>query len=197
MDTVDAYPVFPDAIGFVNEVIRLPNVVLGIRWTTRKCLEADTGEYKKANTDNMFDMLQAAGVDRMNGQAINFFIRAHYANRSRENLMDLYQKLNQTNPVTFTIYSDDLYFFKKKCTDDKPITPLNITAVRDAIMFFGAENVYLQVSDEVRSELHLIGLPNPRATTKTINSAPSIVTLNFYAFLGFVAVKFVEIFGFH
>lgn len=159
MDSIDAstHQVFPDPIGYINEVKRLKNVVLGIRWTTHKCDDALTGIYKKSDTDKVLNWLKDAKVDQINGQEVNFFIRSHYANRSRENLMDLYKQLGKNNRVTFTIYSDEQYWF-----EPKPLTPLDIADVRDAIMFFGAENVHLQVSDQIRADLALYGLPDLR-----------------------------------
>lgn len=188
MDTCTCYKVFSDAIGFVSQVIRLKNVVLGIRWTTYKRDEWNNGEYKKKHTDEMFDMLTKAGVDKIEGQTINFFIRAHYANRSREHLMDLYEKLNKTNTVTFTLYSDEQYWFKGG------LTPLDKDAFSDVIKFLGPENVYLQVSDDVRANLSLHSLSNPRAM---INSVPSFVQLNFIWLFSFISMKFAEILVFH
>ena len=187
VDTCDIYTVFSDAIGFVKQVTRLNNAVLGIRWTTWKISDPEVGVYKKSNTDKMFGMLQEAGVDKMIGQPINFFIRGHYAYRSRENLLDLYQKLNRTNRVTFTLYSDEQYY------EENQTTPLNISEFRDAIEFLGFENVYLQVSDKVRADLGLHNLANLRAT---INSAPLSIQMHFILMIAFIAVKCVEFFVF-
>lgn len=181
VDRCDQYTVFPDAIGFVKQVTRLNNAVLGIRWTTCKRDDELTGAYDKTHTDKMFNMLQTAEVDKIERQTINFFIRGHYANRSRENLMDLYEKLNRTNTVTFTLYSDEQYQ-----TDDLGI-PLNMTEMRDAIQFFGPENVYLQVSDEIRSELNLNRLSNPR---DSINGVASLAEVELLTLIMFVVLHF-------
>lgn len=190
------YNVFPDAIGVVQEVGRLQNVVLGIRWASCKCVIHDSTKYTKANTDLVFKMLQEAGIEKMKGQPINFFVRAHLANRSRENLMELYEKLNPTNPVTFTMFSDEQYFPYFWCNQERSahIKSPNITELRSAIMFFGAENVHLQVSDETRTALNLIGLPNPRATIQSTNGAASLVSYNsFLVLVAFMIVKFVYV----
>lgn len=109
----------------------------------------------------MFKMLKKAEkVDQRIGQPINSFIRGHYANRSRENLMDLYKKLSKSNPVTFTLYTDEQYYRRNQSA----LTPINIVELRDAIEFLGPQNVYLQVSDEIRADLDLRGLSNSRST---------------------------------
>lgn len=133
-------------------------------------------------------MLQTAGVDKRKGQPVNFFIRAHYANRSRDDLMDLYKKLNDTNTVTFTLYSDDQYYFKGG------LMPLNIQEVKDAIRFFSPEKSYLQVSDEIRAALELNGLSNPRVS---INSALTIDQWSLLLLIVFSVVNFVGNFVFH
>lgn len=188
VDLCYAYQVFDNAIGFTEQVLRLNNAVLGARWMTWKNTAIKEGTYKKSNTDKMYGMLKEAGVDK--GQPINFQIRGHYAYRSRENLMDLYRKLNETNPVTFTLYSDDQYYFIKNA-----LTPPNITEMREVIQFLGPENVYLQVSDEVRADLDLRGLSNPRPrSTINVNSAPPFLQLNFLSLIvAFTVVKFVEL----
>lgn len=189
MDKCRSYVTFEDAIGFVTQVLRLKHAVLGIRWTTYKHTRFDQGTYKKENTDEMYAKLKKAKLDEKIGQPINIFIRGHYAYRSRENLLDLYEKLKKTNPVTFTIYTDEQYYFKKD-----PVTPQNITELREAIQFLGPENVYLQVSDEIRADLDLRGLSNPRPTRST---APPMVRWNFISLIiASVAVKLFEIFSF-
>lgn len=141
----------------------------------------------------MFTLLQEAEIEKRKGQAINFFIRGHYANRSRKHLSSLFEKLSKTNPVTFTLYSDEQYYPDEYCDDGKTFkrTPANITELRDAIMFFGPENVYIQVSDEVRADLQLYNLPNPRASNK---DSASIIQLDLLSLIAFIVLKFVEIF---
>ena len=191
------YTVFSDAIGFVKQVTRLNNVVLGVRWVTCKRANYKDGSYNKSDIDEMYNLLKEAGVDKMKEQAINILIRGHYANRSRDNLMDLYKKLNETNPVTFTIYTDEQYWFNETTDDpNKPkrgVTPQNIEDLRAVIRLFGAENIYLQTSDDIRSELDLHGLSNPRAL---YNSTSSFVYLNFILANMFIAVKLIENFVF-
>lgn len=189
------YTVLRDAIGFVEEVTRLKNAVLGIRWTTAKAVDAEKGSYSKENVNTVLGMLQTAGVDKMNGQPINFFIRAHYANRSRENLIELSRKLNKTNRITFTFYSDDQYHTGLWSGTYRRRDP-NSTEFREAILYFGVENVYLQVSEHVRSALELTGLPNPRTTTQSSSGAPSSIQLNLFPLIIFVAVEFLGIFVF-
>lgn len=155
------YEVFPDAIGFANEVARLDNVVLGVRWVTCKNYDVATGSYKKENTDAMLKILLDAGVDKK-GLDINILVRGHYANRSRDSLMELYKKLDETNPVTISFYQDDEY----KPTGE--IFPLNAAELRDAIFFFGPENTFIQVSHDMRNELNLIKLPNSRPATSVV-----------------------------
>lgn len=152
------YKVFPDAIGFTKQVMRLKHAVLGVRWTTMKYLEVDEGEYKKEHTDRMFNKLIEAGVNKKKGLPINILIRGHYANRSRENLMDLYKRLSKTNPVSFTLYADEEYMEHPK------LTPQRIPVLRDAIEYFGFDKVYLQISENVRADLDLTGISNPRRT---------------------------------
>lgn len=194
MDTCTDYTVFDDAIGFTNQVLRLNNVVLGIRWMTFKRAGFGNFSYDKIHTDKMFDMLKNAKVDKKKGQPINVFIRGHYANRSRENSMDLYKNLNKTNPVTFTLYTDEQYWFNDTTNMNNPaITKHNTSELREVIEFLGPENVYLQVSDEIRAKLELRGLSNQRPT---INSAPSLVQMKFVSLITFIGVKFVGIFVF-
>lgn len=193
-DTCEQYTLYEDVIDFTKQVLRLNSAVLGVRWMTWKYRHPGLGIYNKENTDRMYAKLQEAGVDKRIGLPINFLIRGHYANRSRENLMDLYQKFNKTNPVTFTFYSDEQYYRGKR-----NVTPLSIPEMRDAIQFLGPENVYLQVSDEVRADLELRSLSNPRPRPRsTIISAASFVHLNFIPMIiAFTAVKFVELIVFY
>lgn len=165
------HQIFDDKITYIEEVLRLNYVVLSIRWTTHKCAEWDTGEYKLNDTNEAIGWLKDAGVDQKKGQEINFFIRAHYAYRSREALKDLYNQLQKNNPVSFTIYSDDLYWFDP----NDPVKPINYTELNEAIDHLGREHVHLQVSDQVRQDLNLPGLPDPRAKTK---NASEIVQLS-------------------
>lgn len=184
------YTVFPNAIGFSKQVTRLENVVLSVRWVTCKRAVEDRS-YSKSNTDEMFRLLKEAGVDKIKGQAVNIFIRGHYANRSRDDLMELFKKVNETNPVTFSLYTDEQYWFNET-SDTKPkkdLTPPNIPETRAAIEFFGAENIYLQVSYEIRAELDLRRLSNPRASTISVSS---VAQLNCFLLIAFVAKQFIE-----
>lgn len=190
IDSCKQYKVFDNAIGFASQVTRLKNAVLGVRWITYRHTHPDQGEYKKTNTDKMFNMLKDAGVIKEKGKPINFFIRGHYANRSRDSLMDLYKKLNETNRVTFTLYSDEEYY-----TGRGTVTPPNIPEYRDVIEFLGPDKVHLQISDEIRADLDLHGLSNPRSKDK--KSAATIVQFNFILLTVFITVKLVENFAFY
>lgn len=204
MDHCKDYKVFDDAIGFTKQVLRLNNVVLGIRWMTYKRVIEHTNPaiiygYFKKNTDEMFELLKNTGVTKKKGQPINLFIRGQYANKSREHLLDLYEKLNKTNPVTFTLYTDEQYWFNdtlNNFTINFPVHPENIPALRDFIQFIGPDKVYLQVSNEIRADLDLRGLSNQRPA---ISSAPGIVQMEFISLIVFIALvgaEFVEIFVF-
>lgn len=198
VDRCNIYTVFSDAIGFTEQVKKLDNVVLGVRWTTWKVDEIAQGIYSKAITDKMFEMLKRAGVFEMKRQAINFFIRGHYVHRSLEHLKELWENVNKTNPVTFTIYTDEQYWFGENLIS-KPLFPENITALREAITFLGPENVYLQVSDEIRADLDLDldlrELSNKRSTTT--KSAAMLNRMNFISLVPFISVTFIGIFVFH
>lgn len=172
MDTCgDQLPIFSSATEIFKEIKRLKNVVFGVRWLDCTASCENNGEYKKIHTDEMFNMLKMAGVVAMKGQAVNILIRSHYAYRSRQNLMDLFKKLSQTNPVTITFRTDAQYHPKNGTWD-----PLNITEFREAILFFGHENVHLQVTDEVWDELEFDNnLPSSRAST---SAAQSLLKVN-------------------
>lgn len=159
--------------------------MLSVRWVTCKQALDPTWGYDETVTGAMLTKLQNAKVHENKDQEINLFVRAHYAYKSKENLKKLFDKLHENNPVTFTIYSDEQYWFSGSLTD------LKIDELKKAIEFFGFENVYLQVSDKIRDELKLYNLPNK---SRKPYSASSISQPSLYLTVAFVAFKFGIIF---
>lgn len=160
--------------------------------TYKRVVDVKAQGYSKEQCDEMLEKLQQAKVFEKKGQAINFFIRGHYVYESREHLLEMFKKVSETNPATFTLYTDEQYWIGEHAMKN-PVTPENITELRETIEFLGPENVYLQVSDEIRQELDLRALSNPRATP---NNAPMRVLMNSISLIPLIAVTFVGIFGF-
>lgn len=163
MDNIGGFhPKFPEPEKFIEEALKLKRVVLGIRWVTHKCAEWNTGKYEETHTKEAYDLLEKAKVLRMKDQEINFCLRGHYAFRSREALAKLFGKVNTTNPVTVTIYEDEVYWDKQlEKTYNCIAEPLITKEVREAINTFGAEHVYLQMGPETNAKLQFTGLDNP------------------------------------
>lgn len=160
----DVLDIFPDVNEVFNEIKRLDNVVWGIRWLDCVNGAEMDGIYDKDDTDHMFNMLEKVGATNMTDLELNFFIRSHYVHRSRNNIMDLFNKLKRTNPVSITIRSDEQYHVSPDSPDspdtNETIKPTNFSELDEAIAFFGYENVYLQVTDEIRFALKFNKLRN-------------------------------------
>jgi hypothetical protein len=74
--------------------------------------------------------------------AITFPVRAGIAAQSIETLTHLYQSLNSTNLVTFTIWSSE---------NDN----VNVEKLRKMIFHFGLDKVYVDVHSKLSSQLRL------------------------------------------
>lgn len=155
VDDGGGHVIFPEPLHFIQEVLKLKRVVLSIRWVAHKCAWWDKGAYKDENTMDAYKLLEDAKVLQMKDQEINFCLRGHYVHRSREALAKLFGKVNTTNRVTVTIYEDEPYWENED--PNCKTTPLITEEVREAIMLFGRENVYLQIGPDTIPELRLTG----------------------------------------
>lgn len=75
-------------------------------------------------------------------KAITFPVRAGIAAQSIETLSFLYQSLNTTNSITFTIWSSE---------NDN----VNVDKLRKMIFYFGLDKVYVDVPSKLSSQLRL------------------------------------------
>lgn len=127
-----------DANTFLNECKKFPDAVLSIGWTTRWGSDFSEGSYTNNQVDKMIQAIQTNQITH----PITFPIRAGIAANSKEELTRLYQSLNTTNSLSFTIWSSNGDF-------------VNVLKLEDLIFHFGLDIVYLDVPNELSDKLNL------------------------------------------
>lgn len=127
-----------DADIFFNGTKSLHNATLSTGWTTRWGADFTDGAYTEEQVDEMIKGFKTNDVRN----PITFPVRAGIAAQSIKQLDYLYQSLNKTNSVTFTIWSSDDDF-------------VDAEKLREMIFHFGLDKVYVDVPAALSERLRL------------------------------------------
>lgn len=139
-----------DPVRFLAGAKQLPNAVLSIGWTTLWGPAFTVGSYDQTQVMQMVDAIKSNGIAE-SGHEITFPVRAGIAAQSHDQLHELAAAINETNKVTFTIWSS---------ANDM----VNIDLLRKFIFSFGLDRIYVDVPDEVSSRLDLGNAPGGAAS---------------------------------
>ncbi|XP_017060446.1 protein FAM151B isoform X2 [Drosophila ficusphila] len=156
-----------DADRFFAGCMRYKQAALSIGWTTNWGADFREGEYTQDQCEAMLETLTANNV-LSTGQAITFPVRAGIAANSEEQLHRLVAAVNETNESTLTIWSSDGDY-------------VDVAKLRKLIFGFGVERVYLDVPEELASQLDLGNTGSGAGTFKSLFGF-SFVSLCFWAF---------------
>lgn len=131
----------------VNSIEELKRATLSIGWTTNvnKVLGLPFWTLKTRYAQSHVDaMIKAIEENHINGSnhPITFPIRAAIAAESKDTLHYLFDKIGRQNNVTFTIWSP---------VKDK----VNVGKLRDLILSFGTDKVYVDVPQKLKDQLKL------------------------------------------
>ncbi|XP_033158081.1 protein FAM151B [Drosophila mauritiana] len=155
-----------DADRFFAGCMRYKQAVLSIGWTTNWGADFRDGEYTQQQCDDMLETLSGNNV-LSTGQAITFPVRAGIAANSEEQLHRLVAAVNETNESTLTIWSSAGDY-------------VDVDKLRKLIFSFGLDRVYLDVQEELASQLNLDNPGNGASTFKSLFGF-SFVSLCFWA----------------
>ncbi|XP_039480658.1 protein FAM151B isoform X1 [Drosophila santomea] len=155
-----------DADRFFAGCMRYKQAVLSIGWTTNWGADFRDGEYTQSQCDAMLETLNANNI-LSTGQAITFPVRAGIAANSEEQLHRLVAAVNETNESTLTVWSSDGDY-------------VDVDKLRKLIFSFGLDRVYLDVPEELASQLNLGNSGNGAGTFKSLFGF-SFVSLCFWA----------------
>ncbi|XP_058826271.1 protein FAM151B isoform X2 [Topomyia yanbarensis] len=145
-----------DPVRFFDAVKHLERVVLSIGWTTKWSNDDAEGQYTDANIQEMIKTIKMNGID-IAGNDITFPIRAGIAANSLKEMINLYCALNNTNSVTFTIWSS---------ADDA----VNVDKLRELIFTMGLDKMYVDVPDQLEKQLNLNVDPFKNTCKKVIDA---------------------------
>ncbi|XP_055535821.1 protein FAM151B [Wyeomyia smithii] len=129
-------PVDPER--FFQSVKLLSSVAISIGWTTKWGDDRNAGQYSDDDIKQMIDTIKENNVNL----DITFPIRAGIAANSQVQLFALYSALNDTNNVTYTIWSS---------AGDA----VNVEKLNRFIAEFGEDKIYVDVPDELKKQLNL------------------------------------------
>ncbi|XP_016977575.1 protein FAM151B isoform X2 [Drosophila rhopaloa] len=155
-----------DADRFFAGCMRYKQAALSIGWTTNWGADFRDGEYTQDQCDAMLESLTVNNV-LSTGQAITFPVRAGIAANSQEQLHRLVAAVNETNESTLTIWSSAGDY-------------VDVDRLRQLIFGFGVEKVYLDVPEELASQLDLGNSGSGASTFKSLFGF-SFVSLCFWA----------------
>lgn len=127
-----------DATTFFNGTKSLPNATLSTGWTTRWGANFTEGHY---TDEQVNEMIQGIKINNVTNP-ITFPVRAGIAAQSLTQLDHLYKSLNESNPVTFTIWSSD---------NDT----VDVKKLREMIFHFGVDKIYVDVPEQLSEKLRL------------------------------------------
>ncbi|XP_023177236.1 protein FAM151B isoform X2 [Drosophila hydei] len=156
-----------DPSRFFAGCMRYKQAVLSIGWTTRWSADYREGEYTQTQCDAMLQAINDNNVTST-GQVITFPVRAGIAANSGPQLHALVAAVNDTNESTLTIWSSENDY-------------VNVAELRKLIFSFGLDRVYLDVPEELSSQLDLHKPGNGAGTFNSLVSF-SFVSLCFWAF---------------
>lgn len=127
-----------DAQVFFAGTKSLPNATLSTGWTTRWGSNFTDGHYTDEQIDAMINGIRSNEIRN----DLTFPVRAGIAGQSLAQLDRLYNSLNGTNPVTFTIWSS---------ANDA----VDVEKLRKMIFHFGLDKIYVDVPEQLESQLQL------------------------------------------
>ncbi|XP_068150360.1 protein FAM151B isoform X2 [Drosophila tropicalis] len=160
-------PVDPDR--FFAGCMRYKQAVLSIGWTTNWGADFREGEYTQDQCDAMLDTLKSNNVlSKELAMGITFPVRAGIAANSADRLHNLVAAVNETNESTLTIWSSDGDY-------------VDVALLRELIFSFGVERVYLDVPEELASQLDLGNAGSGGANTFNSLVSFGFVSLCFWA----------------
>ncbi|XP_062121273.1 protein FAM151B isoform X1 [Drosophila sulfurigaster albostrigata] len=145
---------------------RYKQAVLSIGWTTNWGADFRDGEYTQSQCDAMLQAIRDNNVTST-GQPITFPVRAGIAANSIEQLHNLVAAVNDTNESTLTIWSSENDY-------------VNVERLRQLIFGFGVERVYLDVPEELSSQLDLGNTDSGASTFNSLVSF-SFISICFWA----------------
>lgn len=137
-----------DALVFFSGIKNLTNATLSTGWTTRWGSNFTEGSYTNEQVNDMINGIKTNNVSN----PITFPVRAGIAAQSISQLDHLYKSLNESNYITFTIWSSD---------NDS----VNVEKLREMIFHFGIDKVYVDVPDELSNKLQLHVAPGGSGNT--------------------------------
>lgn len=146
---------------------RYKQAVLSIGWTTNWGADFRDGAYTQAQCDDMLKAINDNNVTST-GQPITFPVRAGIAANSAQQLHSLVAAVNETNESTLTIWSSAGDY-------------VDVTLLRKLIFSFGLDRVYLDVPEELASQLDLGNVGSGAGTFNSLVSF-SFISLCFWAF---------------
>lgn len=127
-----------DAKIFFNGTKLLPNATLSTGWTTLWGPDFTNGSYTLEQVNEMIEGVKSNNVTN----PITFPVRAGIAAQSITQLDHLYKSLNESNLITFTIWSS---------TNDS----VDVKKLREMIFHFGVDKVYVDVNEDLSQKLRL------------------------------------------
>ncbi|XP_043070670.1 protein FAM151B isoform X1 [Drosophila grimshawi] len=155
-----------DPARFFAGCMRYKQAVLSIGWTTKWGANYREGEYTEEQCDAMLQVINDNNVTST-GQPITFPVRAGIAANSATQLHDLVAAVNGTNECTLTIWSSANDY-------------VDVAQLRKLIFGFGLDRVYLDVPEELSSQLDLGNTGHGASTFNSLVSF-SFVSLCFWA----------------
>lgn len=126
---------------FLNISRTLTSSTLSIGWTTNWGPKYEIGEYNNKEIQEMVAAINGSDI-KHDSHNITFPVRAGIAANSLTQLDSLYSTIKKTHNVTFTIWSG---------VDDN----VNVKKLRNFILHFGVDKVYVDVPDSLYKQLHL------------------------------------------
>jgi len=130
-------PVEPNR--FLNACTKYKNAILSIGWTTLWGPSYYDGGY----TDlEIADMIAVIRNNNIVNRIITFPVRAGIAANSSHQMVNLFKEISLQNECTFTVWSSPYDF-------------VNISKLKQFILEFGLDKVYLDVPTDIRDQLNL------------------------------------------
>lgn len=130
-----------DPVRFLSACQAYPNATLSIGWTTNWGSDFVEGNYNNAQIMAMKNAIVSNKVPEARSP-ITYPVRAGIAALSKDNLMDMVSTFNATNDCTLTVWSS---------VGDS----VDVEKLRDLIFSVGLDKVYVDVPEELSSQLRL------------------------------------------
>ncbi|GBO98683.1 Protein FAM151B [Eumeta japonica] len=126
-----------DAFRFLKLSSGHPRAVLSIGWTTNYGGDVTSGRYEEGHAEEMLRVLKESLVS----QTVTFPVRAGLAAHSQEVLIQLLEQTSELRS-TLTVWSSEG-------------DPVDVDELRKLMLTVGLDRTYLDVPQDLKSELHL------------------------------------------